>query len=307
MLKFTLKQLLYVEAAGRLGSIAKASEDLNISQSSITTAIDAVENELGHSFFVRTPAKGIQKTPAGAESIYLIKAFLDQANHFDSEIRSIGSETTGALRVACYATAAPAFLPIILSGFTRKYPAISITLLEGDMETIMGFLADGTADLAFTYNQSASEKLSFAPLFGAPPYALISTQDPLSQRQSVSMRDLARRPMVLLDLPMTRDYFFGLFSRLGLAANIVHSTRSSEIARALVGGNYGFTILNIRPTDYQLGKSPYVAVPISDNLVVPDFGIATQASARQPKIVKAFVDHCNALRGEGAFDEITVK
>ncbi len=307
MLKFTLKQLIYVETAGRLGSISKASEELNISQSSITTAIDSIESELGYSLFVRTPAKGIEQTPSGKESMQLIRSFIDQANHFDSELRSVGGDATGSIRIACYATAAPSFLPVILNSFTKKYPGIAITLLEGNMQTIIEFLNVGRADLAFTYDRSVTEKSSFDPLFGAPPYALISVNDPLSYRKQVSLRDLATRPMVMLDLPMTREYFVNLFNLLGLQPDIVHSTRSSEIARALVAGNYGYCILNIRPPDYEPGKSQYVAIPISDDLPIPYFGIATQSAARQPRIINAFVEHCKELRVEGAFEPMTIQ
>ena len=62
---FTLKQLRYVEAAGRLGSIAAAAQELAISQSSITAAIDALETSLDYDIFLRTPARGIRSTPAG--------------------------------------------------------------------------------------------------------------------------------------------------------------------------------------------------------------------------------------------------
>jgi hypothetical protein len=58
-MNFTLKQLRYVEAAGRLGSIAKAAVEVSISQSSITASIDALEASLDYALFVRTPAKGI--------------------------------------------------------------------------------------------------------------------------------------------------------------------------------------------------------------------------------------------------------
>jgi DNA-binding transcriptional LysR family regulator len=54
-MNFTLKQLRYVEAAGRLGSIAKAAVEVSISQSSITASIDALEASLDYALFVRTP------------------------------------------------------------------------------------------------------------------------------------------------------------------------------------------------------------------------------------------------------------
>ena len=47
------------------------------------------------------------------------------------------------------------------------------------------------------------------PLFGAPPYALLPADDPLAKSRSVSFADLSERPMIMLDLPRTRDYFTG--------------------------------------------------------------------------------------------------
>ncbi len=307
MLNFTLKQLRYIEAADRLGSIAQASKELSISQSSITAAIDSLENELGYSLFVRTPAKGIQTTPTGLESLHLIRSFIDQAKHFEGEIRSIGSDTTGALRIGCYATAAPAFLPPVLKTFTEKYPGISIKLLEGNMQTIKEFLEDGIADLVFTYNQAADRQQDFLSLFTAPPFALVAADNPLAGQRSVSLKQLHKQPMVMLDLPMTRTYFTELFHQSGLEPVIAHSTRSSEIARALVVGGFGYSILNIRPTDYAQGKSGYVILPISDKLRKQTFGLATLSSVYKPRIVEAFVNHCKELRDKGVFEQIVVK
>lgn len=307
MLNFTLKQLRYVEAAGRLGSISRASKELSISQSSITAAIDSLETELGYSLFVRTPAKGIQTTPSGLEALILVRSFIDQAKHFEGEVKSIGSDTTGSLRIGCYATAAPAFLPPVLKTFTEKYPGISIKLLEGNMQTIKEFLENGSADLTFTYEYVASNKADFLPLFIAPPFALISVDNPLADQGSVSLEQLSEQPMVMLDLPNTRAYFTSLFQQRGLEPKIAHSTRSSEIARALVSGGFGYTILNIRPTDYVPGKSGYVVLPISDTLQVQSFGLDTLSTVYRPRIVEAFVNHCITLRDAGVFESMVVR
>ncbi len=306
MLNFTLKQLRYVEAAGRLGSIAKAATEMSISQSSITAAIDALEQSLDYDIFVRTPAKGIQATPSGLETLHLIKGFLDQSRHFESEIQSVGSDAAGLVRIACYATAAPSFLPPILKAITEEFPGISIKLLEGNMATTMDFLSEGEADLVFTYDEVTDNQHTFLPLFEAPPYALISCHDPAADSQSITLADLAQRPMVLLDLPRTRDYFLGMFEARGLDPYIVHTSRSSEICRSLVASGFGFSILNILPPE-PLGKvSPYRALPIRDAGRAPIFGIATMAGARQPKTVRAIIETCLRLKSRESFSEITV-
>jgi len=306
MLNFTLKQLRYVEAAGRLGSIAKAATEMSISQSSITAAIDALEHSLDYDIFVRTPAKGIQATPSGLETLHLIKGFLDQSRHFEGEIQSVGSDAAGLVRIACYATAAPSFLPPILKAITEEFPGISIKLLEGNMATIMEFLTEGEADLVFTYEEVIENRHDFLPLFEAPPYALVPSQDPAAGDDNITLASLAKRPMVLLDLPRTKDYFLGMFEARGLHPNIVHTSRSSEICRSLVASGFGFSILNILPPE-ALGKgSPYRALPIRDTDRRPVFDIATMAGARQPKTVRAIIETCLRLKSRESFEKITV-
>lgn len=305
-MKFTLKQLRYVEAAGRLGSIARAAEDLSISQSSITAAIDQLEFGLDYDLFVRTPAKGIQATPAGSEALMMIRNFLEQARQFESEFHSIGGDASGLVRIACYATAAPAFLPTILRDIAEKFPGMSVQLLEGNMESIAGFLDEGKADLAFTYPSILHAGHDFLPLFRPPPFALISTDDPMSLQSSVTIQELSEKPMVLLDLPLTRDYFVEMFEKFGCKPNIVHTTRSAEIARALVSGGFGFTILNIRPLPSQDADVRYRAIPIAGDPEVYWFGIATVSHVRRPKIVQSFLDNCIALQESGAFDSLTI-
>ncbi|SDE70457.1 LysR family transcriptional regulator [Ruegeria marina] len=307
MLNFTLKQLRYVEAAGRLHSIAKAAAELSISQSSITAAIDSLESWLDFDLFVRTPAKGIQPTLAGADTLELIRNFLEQARQFDAELRSVGGDTAGLVRIGCYATAAPAFLPPILRSINRDFPQMSVQVLEGNMEAIATFLDEGKADLAFTYPRVLHAGHDFLPLFQPPPFALISTDDPMSEKMSVTLKELSRKPMILLDLPLTRDYFVSLFNASDCTPHIAHSTRSAEIARALVSGGFGYTILNIRPQPYQDENARYRAVPISDASEVEWFGIATVANVRRPKIVQTFMDVCAGLQQEGAFDALSVR
>lgn len=307
MFGFTLKQLRYIEAAARTGSIANAADELNISQSAVTAAIDKFEEALGYELFLRVPAKGIKTTPSGDEAIKLIRGFIADARHLESDIRSVGGKTTGTLRLACYATSAPQVLPRLLKGFIRKYPAISIKVLEGDLRAVMGLLENGDVDIALTYDRPLSEQRRFEPLFSAPAHAVLPADDPLVAKSRVSPRDLAKRPMVLLDLPRARDYFMELFEHHGVTPNIVHSTRSAEIARALVAGGFGFTILNIRYAEQDGKRQDFVMRPISGQPFVPVFGIASMPDARQPRIVQAFLAHCRELSEQRVFDEIVVR
>jgi DNA-binding transcriptional LysR family regulator len=115
--------------------------------------------------------------------------------------------------------------------------------------------------------------------------------------------------MVLLDLPFSRDYFTSLFDGMQGAPIVAHSTRSSEMVRALVSAGFGFSILNIRPLGYGEGDAENTALralPIRPAGAVPIFGIATTANVKQPKIVRAFIETCLNLKAQGAFDRMLV-
>jgi DNA-binding transcriptional LysR family regulator len=304
-MNFTLKQLRYVEAAGRCGSITNAAEILSISQSSITAAIDALEKALGFDLFIRMPAKGIQPTPAGLDALGHIRSFLEQTSHLDSDLRSIGGQPVGVLRLACYVTTAPHVLPLMLKGFVRDNPGVRIELTEGDMVSVVKQLLDGSVDLACTYSKNLSEQVSFTRLFTAPPYAIISAEDSLARKSSVTLAELAERPMIVLDLPFSRDYYADLFYARGLRPTRAHSTRSSEIVRALAAGGFGFSILNIRARE--VGRPEYACLPITDPIPEIEFGIVSIAGVRHPRIIQAFLDHCAQLSSAGVFDQLMVK
>lgn len=306
MFQFTMKQLRYVEAAGRLGSIANAAGELNISQSSVTAAIDAFEQRVGYTIFSRMPAKGIVATPTGREVLTLVRGFLDQAQHFTSDLASIAGTSTGILRMACYVTVAPYVIPGMLRNFTRNNPGIRVDLREGDMVSINELLQNGEVDLACTYDDMLTERTPFLPLFEARPFAVLAADHPLALKQAVTLGELCEMPMVLLDLPATRDHFLELFQSHGLKPEISHSTRSAEIVRGLVAGGFGFSILNVCAPDEVRGRSGFVCRPLAEEVRAPQFGVAYLDGIRMPRVVSCFLDQCRISREEGGFRHLTL-
>ena len=311
MLNLNLKHMRFVDAAARHGSIAQAAIEMHISQSSVTAAIDAVEAQLGFDLFTRTPAKGIRPTSAGREALSLIKGFLGQARHVSAELESIGGDMVGTLRIGCYVSTAPSFLPVVLKSFSQGHPGVSIKVLEGDMAMVLEFLDEGEVDLVFTYNvftynKELSPRHRFEDLFHAPPYALLPADHALARQACVAMAELAPLPMVMLDLAWTQDYYRDMFASCGLAPIVAHSTRSVEITRSLVSAGLGYTILNFMPPDYRGNDPRFRAIPISDPLDRPCFGIATQQVVNTPRMIGIFIQHCRDLQAMGAFDKSVI-
>ena len=307
MTNLTIKQLRYIEAAGRTGSIAAAAADLNISQSSITAAIDALEADMGFDLFTRVPAKGLMITSAGQQCLTLITDFLGGFREFETELNAIGGTASGVIRLACFAAAAATFLPHAIATFQRQHPGIRFEIVEGNMDTVVRDLEEGRADLAFTYREVVSDGQLFHPLIDLPLFALLSADDPQSLQPSVSLAELAVKPMIELNLPQTRSYYSSFFRKAGFDLNVVHSSSSVAMIRTMVAANLGFTLLNAKPLAVIDARGGFRALPLRDAIAPRQFGLVTQARMRQPRAVVDFHDHCEAIRAADGFEQMAVR
>lgn len=303
----TLKQLRYLDAVLRYGSISKAAEELNISQSSVTAAVDQIEQAVGAELFRRIPAKGIVPTRIGELTGRRVAEFLEQARIFHADLMSITGEPKGTLRLACYEPTAPYVLPPLLRNIANRYPDLSIDIIEGDMGRIDEMLQAGKADVALTYRRSTHPDLRFTPFFAVRPWVIVPDSWPVSRKPEISLEDLVDLPMILLDLHGTQSYFVGLFEDRGLTPTISHRTRSGAVLRGLVAAQLGYSILNICGPSDRTGETGYVAAPLKGKVDIPTFGAAHVSQLDQSAMVRAVVTTGRALARDGSYDALRIE
>ncbi|WP_370232360.1 LysR family transcriptional regulator [Cognatishimia sp.] len=300
-MRFTIKQLQYFDTALRTGSIAKASSEMNISQSSITAAIDAIESVSKAELLRRMPAKGIAPTEKGIEAGKRIRSFLEQARVFEADLLTLTGDPAGTLRLGCYAPTAPHVLPPLLKRISKEFPEIRVEIKEGDFQSLAEDLNNGVVDIGLTYRRAASRAQPFLPMFVAKPVALVPDTWDLAKKESVSLQDLTELPMILLDLPGAPEYFEGLFTKENLRINVVHSTKSSSVLRGLVAAELGYTILNVCGPLDRANDVGYVAKRIQGDLQAPTYGVASTAASQKSSLVRAVLKTCDAFAKEGGF------
>ena len=83
--------------------------------------------------------------------------------------------------------------------------------MESHQEGLLNSLRAAEIEVAITYDLQISEDINFLPLATLPPYALFGASHPLARERAVKLSQLAPLPMVLLDMPMSREYFLALF------------------------------------------------------------------------------------------------
>jgi DNA-binding transcriptional LysR family regulator len=297
--------LEYLVAVGETGSIARASDRLNVSSPSISSAITQLEHELAIPLFVRQHAQGLSLTQGGRLVLTQAKRVLQEAGAMTEIASDITGTARGPLKVGCLVTFAQLVLPRMRRGFEACFPDVRIEQTELNQAEIFGALRRSDIDVALTYDLDIPTDLQFTGLVRLRPFALLNATHALANRNEIDIETLADMPMVLLDLPMSTDYFLSLFETRAKRPRIAERTRDMAVMRSMVGNGFGYSIANVRPqSDVSPDGHQLVCIPIAGPARSLRMGLLTTQGAEKYRTVRAFIDFAKDQAESGALESI---
>ena len=105
---------------------------------------------------------------------------------------------------------------------------------ERNQGQLLEMLQRGEIDAALTYDLELSQDMTFEPLMQLPAYVMLPAAHPFATRVAITPEDLVDEPMVLLDLPYSREYFLSAFQMKGLRPSIAERTGDIAVMRSMV-------------------------------------------------------------------------
>lgn len=291
LIDLPLRALRYFVAVADAGNVTAAARGLHVSQPAVSLAIRQLEAALGVDLFVRQHARGVALTPAGTEVLREVRKLLSQVNDFATTLAGVGSALRGTLSVGCLSYILARYLPAIISGFTARYPEIEVVFHEGDQAFLQQGMMEGWIELALTYDLQLPRRFAIERMLELPAYALLPADHRLARRRAISLEELVDEPCVLLDMPISRDYFASIFGALGLSPQVRYRTQSVEAVRSLVANGLGYTVLNHPSetlTTYD-GRQTR-AVKLTDSLPPAPIAAVHLADHRLRPVALAFLD-----------------
>nr|WP_209007773.1 LysR family transcriptional regulator [Roseibium litorale] len=290
----------YFVAVCDCGSIAHAAQKINVSSPSISAAIAQLEAEFGLKLFVRRHAQGLSLSQTGQLFLIAARETLEKANALNQLAANVAGTVRGNLRVGCLLTFAQIVLPRLRRSFVDRFPEVEFSQFERDQSELFNELRAAKLDVALTYDLNIPADFNFVSLVRLPPFALFSEGHPLAERQYVSPMDLASYPMVLLDLPMSADYFLSIFSSLGIRPEIVERTRDMAVMRSLVANNFGYSVANIRPlSNLAPDGNKLCFVPLSGPVRPLNMGLLMSQGSENSRTISTFIDHAKSFILQG--------
>jgi DNA-binding transcriptional LysR family regulator len=288
MLSISLKQYSYLVAASDHGNITAAAGVLHVSQPAISVAVAAMEAHFGQAILVRRHGQGVSLTAFGRDVVQQARQVLSQA----AQAERLSGDTgplQGQVIFGSYLDLAAFYVPSLLRGFARKHPGVALALRTVDFDTVMPQLESGAIDLALSYGLGLGPSIERTVLTEQRPYAIVADDHPLGRRKSVSLRQLARYPLVLADEPLSREHIVALFSAAGVEVAATLQAGTFEFLRGLVANGHGVAVVYSRPkSDRSYDGKKIVELAITDSLPSHPILLARLKDASQNRAARAF-------------------
>lgn len=246
--KINTKIFLKVAEAG---SFRKAADELNYTQAGISYAINAMEEELGLRLFTREYG-GVRLTPDGTELLPVMKELNRNENRLREKAREIADLQAGTVRVVACNSVAVNWMPDLIAGFRKDYPAITVELtVDDDLDTSCKMISDMDADVGF-FQKKPSGQVTAVPIMEEPVVAAVNSEHPLCETGVFPVKELGRYPYI----KMPADENLGadeLFRKAGQKPDVIFETDSDYIALAMINKGIGFGIF----PELMLKNSPF--------------------------------------------------
>jgi len=295
----TLRQFRYFIAVANAGQISRAAMDINVSQSAVTAAVQALEEMIGAPLF--------ERHSGGVTLTYEGNLFLDHARHIVANVeeavqlpRRIRENVSGSINMAVSYTVAGYFLPPHLARFSRGFPNVRIHMTEADRSAIEEGLIAGTFDLAMllTSNIINQEDLSHDTLFRSRRRLWVDAHHRFLEQSRVSLQDIATEPYIMLTVDEASNTAQRYWNRTPHSPNTVFRTASVEAVRSMVANGMGVAILSdmvYRP--WSLEGRRVDVIPVADPVPTMDAGFAWSNSATLNDAARAFIEFMHLSMG----------
>ncbi|MCY1125468.1 LysR family transcriptional regulator [Frigidibacter sp. RF13] len=241
---FTLRQLQFFVAAAEQASVSGAARVLSISQSSVTEAIQALEDDLGVTLFERK-ARGLELTHKGSLFLRHATQILADVSTARMAFREETGDLGGALSLGVTSLVAGYVLSDILSRFRRAFPKVEVTAIEDNADYLQHLLIGGELDVAVVLTSSIRDRaaMQVESLLVSPYRLWLPTGHRLNEAEAITLDDLAGEQLIVLTVDEIEESTRRLMAALSVKPDIAFRTRSVEAVRSLVATGAGVALL----------------------------------------------------------------
>lgn len=153
------RQLEVFAAVAETKSFSKAAQYLYLTQSTVSTHMKKLEEELQTKLIVRS-TRSLRLTPEGAAFFWYVRRILETK---EAALEAISSPAPAVFHLGASTIPSGYLLPRILANFRQKHPLVYFDIRQGDSDSILGQILDGTVELGVIGKKADSSQCESIP------------------------------------------------------------------------------------------------------------------------------------------------
>jgi len=238
-----MHQIRYFLAVSRLLNFTQAAEECNVSQPSLTRAIQKLEDELGGEL-LRRERRTTHITELGRLMLPLLTQSYEGALSAKSLASSYGAGDHAPLSIAISKTVNLEHLTHAIVELSRALPGLLLTFFRGDSAAVFDRLKSGEAELAVAENfETVWDRLNAWPLFTEGFVLMVNTSHRLAGQSSIDVNSLAGEHFLARPYCGEHRQLLAWFRAHGVDGLHSHQMATEEDILVLLEANAGVAIL----------------------------------------------------------------
>jgi LysR family transcriptional regulator, low CO2-responsive transcriptional regulator len=289
------RQLLAFSAVARRASFTLAAKDLYLTQSAVSHAMKALEEEVGCRLLDRV-GKRVLLTQAGEQFLRHADRILREMELARSGLDTLTNWGHGRLRVGASTTACQYVLPTVLREFKQSFPKCVIKIAPGDHSDQLDLLRANQIDLALMLEPIGQSEFTFVPLFQDELKFLVAPLHPWAQAGQIDRDSIAEETLVLYN---KTSYTFRLVSEYFREEKITLTNfielGSMEAIKELVKIGLGAGVIAPWIARAELESGALVSFPLGKRRLRRNWGVVHLRGRRLPLGEETFVGLCRTV------------
>jgi len=193
--RIPLVSLIHALAVAEHLNFRHTASALGVSQSSVSTRIKQLEQDLGILLFERRH-RGVRLTEAGRHFLEQVATGIEHLDHAVRTAGAISRGEQGRLRVGLYASIAARFLAELLGQFRELHPAVDLQITEGRARDTIREVREARLDVAFMVGAPPAGDCHSKPLWTEALLVAFPERHPLAKAEGVRWPELAGEPFL---------------------------------------------------------------------------------------------------------------
>lgn len=279
----------FIQVAENL-NFARAAEILNVTQSSISRQIHALEEELDTKLFQRS-TRTVSLTPAGISFLNDAKEILGKLQLASQKLKSHSTSNVEILTIGCIYEAALPLLTSFLEQCHNKLPEIHPFLRIDPSRIILNSFIRGEIDVLFGFKDDITlrDGINYYELAQIPICCAMLSTHRLASKEEIEERDIFNENIVICNSYELPSQIAGIQNQLSRHSlpEATYFCETPHSTLALVNSGYGIAVLPKIPLDDV--KIKYVPLANTDSI---SYGVFYKNAAKDP-ILKKFLSFMN--------------